>query len=109
MISKVKHETKPQMRESVAAQFATLKKMEEDLQLAKANLQNMVGAYVLGADLPSNISFDEEYNILYEVEVPDEEKAPENYGVTELSDSDPQAYDPEEYEEVAPKKVVRRM
>lgn len=110
MITKVKHEVVPQMRESVAAQFSALKKMEEDLQTAKANLQNMIGAYVLGAKLPSNITFDEDYNIVYEEEVPDPVK--EGYGTVESGDLE-REYE-EEFEEIEEevkpqKKVVRRM
>jgi hypothetical protein len=69
-----KHETPEVLKTKLKEEVALISKLKADLQTAEQRLQDVVGAYILGAGLPQQgIRFDESFDLLYESEGETEE------------------------------------
>jgi hypothetical protein len=62
----LKHETPEVLKTKLKEEVALIAKLKGDLTLAEQRLQDVIGAYILGAKLPQvGIRFDEDYNLIY--------------------------------------------
>jgi hypothetical protein len=76
-----KHETPQSIKDKLKADVEVINKLKLELQTLEKNLQDVIGAYILGAGLPqANIRFDEEFNLIYD------EGVESNYQVEEVED-----------------------
>lgn len=74
-----KHETPEVLKTKLKEEVALITKLKAELQTAEQRLQDVIGAYILGAGLPQQgIRFDDSFDLIYEesaaVEIMDNEE-----------------------------------
>lgn len=80
-----KHETPEVLKTKLKEEVSLISKLKGDLQLAEQRLQDVIGAYILGAGLPQQgIRFDENFDLIFDTP----ESAGEVEGDTETEDQD---------------------
>lgn len=63
----VKHETPEVLKTKLKEEVALIGKLKSDLATAEQRLQDVIGAYILGAQLPQQgIRFDENFDLIYD-------------------------------------------
>lgn len=64
-----KHVVPELLKTKLKNDFDQLVQMRAQVQLLDQKIQDIVGAYILGANLPQqNVKFNEEYDLLYEID-----------------------------------------
>lgn len=70
------HSTPVLFKEKIRQEQADIQRMQMELKRKEAYLNDIVGAYVLGAQLPQqNLRLDENFNFVYEVEESESDNA----------------------------------